>query len=86
MSWITIDVTKTQRARLESLARQRGMSLTALVLSCTLGDAAVDSGGSDLAALLEQRIARSKSAGASPRSVGAIFRRARQQSKRARDA
>ena len=86
MSRISIEVTKAQHARLKSLAEQRGLSLKALVLSCTLGDAGT---GTDLAALeafLEQRIARSKSAGASRRSVGAIFRRARQQSRRARDA
>lgn len=86
MSRISIEVTKAQHARLKSLAEQRGVSLKTLVLSCTLGDAEVDQDVADLEALLEQRIANSKSAGASRRSVGAIFRRARQQSKRARDA
>lgn len=86
MSRISIEVTKAQLARLESLAKQRGVSLKKLLLSCTLGDPGVDKELGELDALLEQRLLRSKSAGASRRSVGAIFRRARQQFRRRSEA
>jgi len=86
MSRISIEVTKAQLARLESLAEQRGVSLKELLLSCTLGDAGVDEDLAELDALLEQRLLRSQSAGASRRSVGAIFRRVRQQFRRRREA
>jgi len=86
MSRRSIEVTKAQLARLESLAEQRGVSLKELLLVCTLGDAGVDKELGELDALLQQRLLRSKSVGARGRSVGAIFRRARQQFRRRSEA
>lgn len=82
MSRISIDVSDAQHAKLKALAAIKGLSIKEFVLSVTLGD---DSSGDDLAeleALLDKRLARAKSEGVSKRTVGDIFRGARDRSRR----
>ena len=86
MSRISIEVSKRQHARLKSMAARQGISLKALVLLRTLGETSADTDLDELERMLNERIARSESAGARRRSVGAIFRQARKRSRRATDA
>jgi hypothetical protein len=86
MSRISIEVTTRQHARLKSLAAREGLSLKALVLLRTLGEASVDTDLDELEGMLDERIARSEAAGTRRRTVGAIFRQARKRAHRATDA
>lgn len=86
MSRISIDVSDAQHAKLKALAALKGLSIKDLVLSRTLGE---DTSGDDLAeleALLDKRIARAGTEGVSKRTVGDIFRRAREDAGRRSDA
>lgn len=86
MSRISIEVSKRQHARLTSMAARQGISLKALVLLRTLGETSADTDLDELERMLNERIARSESAGVRRRSVGAIFRQARKRSRRPTDA
>lgn len=86
MSRISIEVSKRQHARLKSMAARQGISLKALVLLRTLGETPAETDLAELERMLDERIARSESAGARRRSVGAIFRQARKRLLSAADA
>jgi hypothetical protein len=77
MSRISIDVSDAEHKKLKALAAIQGLSIKEFVLSRTLGDGAPDGIFAELEALLDKRIARAKSEGASKRTSGDIFRRAR---------
>lgn len=84
MSRISIDVSDAQHARLKALAALKGLSIKEFVLASTLGDEFA-SELAELEAALDKRIARAKSEGASKRTVGSIFRRARKKAGRRSD-
>ncbi len=86
MSRISIDVTVEQHQRLKAMAALQGKSIKEFVLASTLGAHGDDSALAELEALLERRIQRTKTDGASGRTVGEVFQQARNQASRKADA
>lgn len=78
MSRISIDVTDTQHAKLKAMAAVKGLSIKEFVLASTLGEGAARDDLGELEALLDRRIARTKSRGASKKTVADVFRQARE--------
>lgn len=79
MSRISIDVTPEQHKRLKALAALRGKSIKEFVLERTLGQPDASSDLAELEALLDRRIAEAQAAGPNARTVGDVFKRARQE-------
>lgn len=77
MSRISIDVTPEQHQRLKALAALCGKSIKEFVLDRTLGDPDTTADLAELEALLDRRIEDARARGASSRTVGDMFRRAR---------
>jgi len=77
MNRISIDVTPEQHQRLKALAALQGKSIKDFVLECTLGPHGEDQALVELEELLDQRIRRAKAEGNSTRTVGDVFRQAR---------
>lgn len=86
MSRISIDVTDAEHAKLKALAALQGQSIKDFVLSRTIGDRELAPHLAELEALLDRRLDRSRSEGASDRTVGDIFGRARRDAGHAPDA
>ncbi len=79
MSRISIDVTPEQHQRLKALAAKRGKSIEEFVLERTLGETDASAELAELEALLDQRIAEARAKGATTRTVGEVFNRARRE-------
>ncbi len=82
MRHISIGVSDQQHAKLKALAADKGLSIGGFILAKTLGDNAPCEAVAELEALLDERIARTKSTGVSRRTVGDIFRRTREDARR----
>ena len=78
MNRISIDVTEAEHRKLKALAALNGQSVKHFVLARTIGDQAQDADLSELEKLLDKRIDRATAQGTSKRTVGGIFRQARQ--------
>jgi hypothetical protein len=78
MSRISIEVTPEEHQRLKALAALQGKTIKEFVLASTLGVDKSKEALAELEALLDGRIAETKAKGVSTRTVGDIFRQARE--------
>ncbi|MEO6596405.1 MAG: antitoxin [Planctomycetota bacterium] len=79
MSRISIDVTPEEHQRLKALAALQGKSIKEFVLASTLGTTQSADALAELEALLDERIAETRTKGVSTRTVADIFRQARRE-------
>lgn len=77
MSRISIDVTPEEHQRLKAMAALQGKSIKEFVLERTIGTSGDDAALRELETMLSARIASAEAGGMSKRSVGDIFRQAR---------
>lgn len=86
MSRLSIDVTAEQHQRLKALAALKGLTIKQFVLASTLGAEGAEPALAQLESLLDRRAQRTKSEGASRRTVDDIFEQARNEVERDTDA
>ncbi len=79
MSRISIDVTPQEHQKLKAMAALQGKSIKEFVLANTLGRLDQDPALKELEALLDARIQNASAEGVSTKTVGDVFRQAREE-------
>ncbi|MHC4953209.1 MAG: plasmid mobilization protein [Planctomycetota bacterium] len=86
MSRISIDVTPEEHKKLKAMAALQGKSIKEFVLESTIGAGPTSPALAELEALLDRRIRRATAEGPGTRTVGDVFRQARDEAERGADA